>query len=123
MSVWMYSTRWPRWIGPFAYGKALVTSRRSMVRVAARPTSLAAPPDHDHHFRDAAAVTRHARPAAVFDTLRFSRTGPLAHARGTEGSRVPLAVFDPSVPRPSGSGSRGPDHSLTLAVLKAVAFR
>src|SRR5712671_2159901 len=25
MSVWMYSTRWPRWIGPFAYGSALVT--------------------------------------------------------------------------------------------------
>ncbi len=25
MSVWMYSTRWPRWIGPLAYGSAAVT--------------------------------------------------------------------------------------------------
>ena len=25
MSVWMYSTRCPRWIGPFAKGRALVT--------------------------------------------------------------------------------------------------
>src|SRR5689334_13744977 len=24
MSVWTYSTRWPRWMGPFAYGSAEV---------------------------------------------------------------------------------------------------
>lgn len=26
MSVWIYSTRWPMWIEPLAYGSALVTS-------------------------------------------------------------------------------------------------
>src|SRR5690606_8602986 len=30
MSVWMYSTRWPRWMWPLAYGRALVTRIRLM---------------------------------------------------------------------------------------------
>src|SRR5690242_866655 len=50
MSVWMYSTRCPRWIWPLAYGRAAVTRIfRSDIRILRLPfpdwTSLEPPQD------------------------------------------------------------------------------
>src|SRR4051812_4198966 len=43
MSVWMYSTRWPIWIGPLAYGKAEVTRMRRGIGPVGKERQIGTP--------------------------------------------------------------------------------